>query len=134
MRTPAFALLLAAILAGCAGSGSETPTGAPAEQPTGGANAPSGSSAPARPIPEVLTPDDDGGVYAMEVGGSSSLVVDDPSAPDPVVEGTSVEVIGFDNIDASGRREWELTARQPGRTVIRGGGSSSYTITIDVAG
>jgi hypothetical protein len=134
MHTAAFALLLAVILAGCSGSGSETPTGAPVAQPTGDANTPSGSSAPARPIPPVITPDDDGGVYAMEVGASSRLVVDDPSSPDPVVDGTSVEVIGFDNIDASGRREWELTARQPGRTVIRGSGSSPYAITIDVAG
>ena len=38
----------------------------------------------------------------------------------------------MNNIDASNRREWELRAIRPGRTVLRAAGAMPYTITIDV--
>ena len=69
----------------------------------------------------------------MAVGQTAGLVVPDPLAPDPAVEGDAVEVVDIVNVDASGQREWELRAVRPGRTVIRGGGSTPYVITIDVA-
>jgi hypothetical protein len=70
----------------------------------------------------------------MSIDQGASLVVPDPMAPDPVVDGTSVEVIGVDAITESGQREWELRARRAGRTVIRSPDPVPYTITIDVSG
>jgi hypothetical protein len=68
----------------------------------------------------------------MTVGRTVSLVVPDGTAPDPKVEGNSVEVVTMNNIDASNRREWELRAIRAGRTVLRAAGAMPYTITIDV--
>jgi hypothetical protein len=81
----------------------------------------------------TLTPKDDGGVFAMQVGQTLGLIVPDPQAPDPEVEGKSVEVVAVVNIDASGRREWELRAVAPGRTKIQAKGTYPYTITLDVS-
>ena len=84
------------------------------------------------PLPRVLTPAADGGVYAMEVGQTVALIVPDPHAPDPEVQGQAVEVVEVVNIDASGRREWELRAVAPGRVTLHASGSRPYTITLDV--
>ena len=68
----------------------------------------------------------------MKIGQSVGLIVPDPNAPSPEVQGRSVEVVEVVNIDASGRREWELRAVASGRTTLRAGGSRPYTITLDV--
>ena len=85
-------------------------------------------------VPRTLSPADDGAVYTMQVGQTSGLVVPDPNAPDPEVEGDSVEVVAVTNVGASGQREWELRAVGTGRTVLRGAGAMPYTITLDVDG
>jgi hypothetical protein len=68
----------------------------------------------------------------MAVGQTAGLVVPDALAPDPEVEGDAVEVVDVVNVDASGQREWELRAVRPGRTVIRGAGSTPYVLTLEV--
>jgi hypothetical protein len=125
-------LILSVVLLAC-GNGSATPSGTrPAEPTVSSTVSPSGAD-PA-PAPDTITPADDGRTFTMRIGDGSSLVIRDPLAPDPVVDGTSVEVIGIDNITASGQREWELRARAPGRTVIRGPDPIRYSITIEVRG
>lgn len=84
------------------------------------------------PVPRRLSPANDKGVFTMKVGQTAGLQVSDPNAPDPDVEGRSVQVAEVNNVDASGRREWELRAVSPGRTTLRAGGSHPYTITLDV--
>jgi len=84
------------------------------------------------PAPRTLSPANDKGVFTMKVGQTAGLVVSDPSAPDPEVEGQSVQVVEVNNVDASGRREWELRAVSPGRTTLRAAGSRPYTITLEV--
>jgi hypothetical protein len=69
----------------------------------------------------------------MAVGQTAQLVVQDPHATEPVVEGDSVEVVALVNVTASGRREWELRGLAPGRTTLVGDGSQRYVITVDVA-
>jgi len=122
------ALVCAGWLAGCGGGlaagGSDVGPGpAPSRVP---------SQSEPSPLPRTLTPANDGGVYTMKVGQTVGLIVRDPHAPDPEVQGRSVEVIEVVNIDASGRREWELHAVASGRTTLRAGGSRPYTITLDV--
>jgi hypothetical protein len=85
-----------------------------------------------KPAPRRLTPKDDGGVFTMRVGQTAGLVVPDPNAPDPEVEGGSVEVVAVVNVDGSGRREWELRAVAVGRTTLRAGGTHGYALTLDV--
>ncbi len=68
----------------------------------------------------------------MAVGQTAGLVVPDPLAPNPAVKGDAVEVVDVVNVDASGQREWELRAVRPGRTVIRGAGSTPYVLTLEV--
>jgi hypothetical protein len=84
------------------------------------------------PVPRSLSPANDKGVFTMKVGQTADLVVPDPSAPDPEVEGRSVQVVDVHNVDASGRREWELRAISPGRTTLRAAGKHPYTITFEV--
>jgi predicted secreted protein len=98
------------------------------DEGTGGA----GSETRGQPIPRTLTPADHGRVYVMQVGQTTSLIVPDPYAPDPDVRGTSVEVVEVVNVDASGRREWELRALKPGRTTLQAKGTRPYTIHLDV--
>jgi hypothetical protein len=116
------ALVAAALLGGCGGglmpNGSGTAPDQIAMQPD------------PVPVPRTLTPDNDGGTFTMTVGRTAALIVRDPHAPDPDVDGTSVKVVDMVNIAASGRREWELRAMSPGRTVIRVGGDRPFTITI----
>ena len=118
------ALVSAGLLAGCGGGMMSNGTGtAPdriAMQPD------------AVPAPRFLRPSDDGGVFTMTVGRTVGLVVPDGTAPDPKVEGNSVEVVTMNSIDGANRREWELRAVRAGRTVLRAGGDQPYTITIDV--
>lgn len=84
------------------------------------------------PIRETITPADDGQTFFMRVGQVAGLVVADPDAPDPMVDGRSVLVIPVVNIQASGRREWELRAVARGITTITAGGTRPYVIVVDV--
>ena len=84
------------------------------------------------PAPRRLTPKNDGGVFTIAMGRSVGLIVPDPHAPNPEVEGQSIRVVEVNNIDASGQREWELRAIKPGRTVLRAKGAHPYTITLEV--
>jgi hypothetical protein len=129
-------------VAGCGGGeppANEEPT--PASTVSGGPDStvglpptapPASPAEPAAPIPRVVTPADDGRIFTMRVDEVAALVVADPDAPDPVVDGRSVLVIPIVNIQASGRREWELRAVARGRTVIRAGGATPYSITLEV--
>jgi len=124
-------------LAGCGGWGEEPPDGGPSAGPSfSGGSGPTGepptTPAPGTPVPLTVTPADDGRVFTMRAGQTAELVVADPDAPDPGVEGTSVLVVPVVNVQASGRREWELRAIAPGRTTIRAGGTQSYAITLVV--
>jgi hypothetical protein len=85
------------------------------------------------PIPETITPADDGRTFFMRIGQVAGLVVADPDAPDPTVDGRSVLVIPVVNIQASDRREWELRAVARGVTTITAGGTQPYVIVVDVA-
>lgn len=126
-------LVLAAILAGC-GGGEQPPGGTSTGEtstPTSSATATAAPTSP-NPAPRALTPADDGRTYTMTVGQVARLVVSDPEAPDPEVDGTSVLVIPVVNITASGQREWELRAIGPGTTTIRGQGTQPYVITLEV--
>jgi hypothetical protein len=69
----------------------------------------------------------------MIVGQTAELVVRDPRAPDPTVEGASIEIVPVVNVAGSGEREWELRAIAPGRTTLTAHGSHPYVITLDVA-
>ncbi len=112
-------MVLAYLLAGCApgmGSGPQPTTTDLAD----------------KPIPRTVTPDDDGTTYMMRLEQSSRLVVPDPMAPEPRVEGQSVLVIEVLNIQPTGKREWELMPVAPGRTVLHGARPYPYTITLDV--
>jgi hypothetical protein len=109
---------------GCAASGNGSPS-----DPTPILTS---SQSEASPVPRTLSPANDGGVYTMKIGQTAGLIVPDPNAPDPQVQGTSVEVVEVNNVGASGRREWELRALASGRTTLRAGGSRPYTITLEV--
>ncbi len=119
------AALLTGYVGGCAAAG-----GGASSEPTSNRAPPQSEASPA---PRTLTPANDGGVFTMKIGQTIGLIVPDPDAPDPVVEGRSVDVVTVVNIDASGRREWELRAIASGRTTLRATGSRPYTITLDVA-
>ena len=84
------------------------------------------------PAPRTLTPKNDRGVFTIAMGRSVGLIVPDPHAPDPDVEGQSIRVVEVVNVAASGQREWELRAIKPGRTILRAQGAHPYTITLDV--
>ena len=118
------ALMSIGLLAGCGGGLASTRSGTGPDVIA--------MQSEAVPAPRNLTPRNDRGVYTITVGRSVGLVVPDPHAPDPDVEGQSIRVVEVTNIDASGRREWELRAIKPGRTVLRAKGTHPYTITIDV--
>lgn len=82
-------------------------------------------------MPRVVTPADDGARFTMPVGATSTLRVQDPSAPDPVATGTSVLVVPVVNVTDSGVREFELRAVSPGTTTVSGSGPD-YTVTLVV--
>lgn len=80
-----------------------------------------------------LGPNDDGAVVALRVGENADLVIPDPLAPDPTVEGTAVELVEVSNITGSGQREWEVRAVQAGRAVVAGSGSRPFVLTFEVS-
>jgi predicted secreted protein len=103
-----------------------------ARQPSGQAP----TTAPTEPKPDAgrtITAEDDRTTIHLRIGQQATLLQQDPLAPDPSVEGTSVDLVGVDNARASGRREWEVRAVASGRSVIEGiDGSRRFSFTVDV--
>ncbi len=69
----------------------------------------------------------------MRVDETAGLVVPDPLAPDPSVEGTAIELVEVVNIVGAGQREWEVRAVAAGRAVVRGTGTTAFVLTFDVS-
>ncbi|MDY0908137.1 hypothetical protein [Microbacterium sp. CFBP9034] len=132
------ALILVALLTGCASAGTP-PEGTPPEgTPPDGSASPSASPQPsasaAVPVPRFIGPVDDGRTYAMTVGETTALQLVDPDAPEPELEGTSVLLILVTNVAGGDAREWEVRAVEPGASVLRGSESGApWAITITVS-
>ncbi len=116
---PALALVL--LLGGCASAGSPPPdpSGAP------------GPSASAVPVPRFVGPADDGAVFTMTVGQTTTLRTD-PGSADPVAEGDAVLLVESVNVTDSGAREWEVRAVETGRAVVSG--EDGWEIAFEVDG
>ena len=139
MRTRVPALVLAGLLAACAGGSNpardgmspatRAPDPTPSEPIATAAGSPAASLAV---IPRTLSPADDGRRYTMRVGSVAELIVRDPNAPDPVVEGQSIQLVEV--VEHTGERPPRVgdPGYPPGPTVIRAGGSMPFVITIDV--
>ena len=110
-----------------------TPDTSPA-LPSPASSAPVQSPAPgsAVPVPRTVTPADTGQTFSMAVGQTAELIVPDPRAPDPVVAGSSIELVEVVSLAATNQREWELRAVTEGRSTITGGGAEPYVITVVV--
>ena len=63
--------------------------------------------------------------------GATALVVREPGADEPEVDGASVILIPVVNVTGSGVREWEVRAVEPGTSVITST-TPAYTITLTV--
>ena len=64
-------------------------------------------------------------------GTTTTLRVQDQSAPDPVVEGAAVLLVPIVNITDSGAREWELRAVAPGTSTVTGRDPDySFVVTV----
>jgi predicted secreted protein len=119
MTVPARLLVVALLLVGGCGGGEPpgatdgTASGPPATTSSPGAS-------PTRPAPRTVTPTDDGARFTMAEGTTTTLRVQDQSAPDPVVEGAAVLLVPIVNITDSGAREWELRAVAPGTSTVTG--------------
>ncbi len=125
-------LVLAAACSAPGAGGTAEPsatTGPPAASPSAD---PSASSSPIPGAGRTLTPADDGTTVTLAVGQTAELVVDDPNAPDPTVEGDAVVLVAIVNIAPSGQREWEIQAVRPGESVIRGMADAAYEIRLVV--
>lgn len=112
---------IAILLAACASAGGHRGGSGPAP----GAHGVAGAG-------RLFTPADDGVNAWLAVGDTARLIVPDPSASDPDVEGEAIELVEVINIAASGRREWEIHARRPGMAVIRSHQTPRYAIGIEV--
>ena len=123
------ALVLIALLAGCASGGPPAEIGGSVTpQPT-----PS-SESPLVPAPRFIGPADDGLAYAMTVGQTTTLRLAEPDATEPEVEGAAVLLIAVVNVTGSGAREWEVRAVEPGRSSIDGAvGDDPWKITLIVS-
>lgn len=80
----------------------------------------------------VLTAGDDGRRVRLRLGQTAQLLVLDLQAPEPEVEGDSIELIEMANVGASGRREWEIRSRMPGTSKIAVSGRHPFTLLIEV--
>lgn len=69
----------------------------------------------------------------MAVGSTTALVVRQPGADQPEVDGTSVILIPAVNVTDSGVPQWEVRAVEPGTSVITST-APAYTITLTVQG
>mgnify|MGYP003589385660 CR=1 FL=1 len=103
--TGPLAVVLLVLLGGC---GSATEPGSAASEPgptASGMPSPSPSAEPSpspSPAPRRLTPESDGSHYSMVVGSTTALVVREPGAASPEVDGTSVILIPVVNVAESG--------------------------------
>lgn len=116
------ALALAVLLGGCASAGSPSPGSSPSDAP--------GPTASATPVPRFVSAHDDGAVFAMTVGQTTTLRTEQGSA-DPAVEGDAVLVIESVNVAAGDAREWEVRAVESGRAVVTG--AEGWTLAFEVA-
>ncbi|WP_159899723.1 hypothetical protein [Ornithinibacter aureus] len=140
--TGPLAVVLLVLLGGC-GSASEprataSDTGATASGvPSPSPSAMPSTSPPAQPSPSPaprrLTPEADDSHYSMAMGSTTALVVREPGADEPEVDGASVILIPVVNVTGSGVREWEVRAVDPGTSVITST-TPAYTITLTVDG
>lgn len=140
-------LLVAALLllGGCGrgepsapdGSGGQgAPPRATASAPGTTASAPSGTAtASATPVttpaPRLLTPADNSGRFTLALGSTTTLRVQDPTAEDPVVDGSAVIVVPVVNVASTSVREWEVRAVASGTSTVTGR-DPDYTVTITV--
>ena len=132
MTVPARLLVVALLLVGGCGGGEPSGPGT-----TGGtASGPSATTrrratSATRPAPRTVTPADDGARFTMPEGTTTTLRVQDQSAPDPVVEGAAVLLVPIVNITDSGAREWELRAVAPGTSTVTGRDPDySFVVTV----
>jgi len=98
-------------------------------------SAPVRATTASRPLPpgRFVTRADNGRVLAMQVGETRELRSRDALAPEPTVDGDTIEAIGIDNIQAGNGRSWELRAVRPGRSRIAVAGAEPFAVTIDVS-
>ncbi|MBB5015318.1 hypothetical protein HNQ58_001204 [Rehaibacterium terrae] len=80
----------------------------------------------------MFSPADDGSHAWLRAGDTARLLIPDPLAPDPIVEGNAIAFIAVANIAPSGQREWEIRAVRPGKSVIRATGGPRFTLTFEV--
>lgn len=125
------ALVLVAVLTGCASGGPSPGTTTPVPEPT--PPQPSPSVTTAAPVPRFIGPAEDGRTFAMNVGETTTLRLTDPQSPEPEVEGTAVLLIPVANVADGGAREWEVRAVEPGSAVVRSAAEPSWSITLTVA-
>ena len=130
--TGPLAVVLLVLLAGC---GSASDTGSTASDTGATASGMPSTSPPAQPSPSPaprrLTPEADGNHYSMAMGSTTALVVREPGADEPEVDGASVILIPVVHVTGSGVREWEVRAVEPGTSVITST-TPAYTITLTV--
>ena len=120
------ALVLVALLTGCASAGPSPSGGPPVPDP-------SASHSPAIPAPKFIGAADARATFELTVGQTTTLRSTDPGAPEPELEGTSVLVIPVINVDASAGREWEVRAVEPGTSTLRGAeAGKEWEITLTV--
>jgi uncharacterized lipoprotein YmbA len=115
------ALALAVLLGGCASAGSPSPGPTPSGAPE--------PSASATPVPRFVGAADDGAVFAMTVGQTTTLRTEQGTA-DPVVEGDAVLLVESVNVTDSGAREGVVRAVEAGRATVSG---DDWTLAFEIA-
>lgn len=109
-------LLVPVLLALVVGCGAGEPSSSPPEPtPT---PAPTTPSATPAPMPRFVGPADDGALFTLEVGRTSTLRIIG-EVDEPVVSGDAVLLIRQVNITGSGASEWEIRAVEPGTSTVR---------------
>jgi predicted secreted protein len=129
MTVPSRLLVAALLLVGGCGGGEPSGATGTASGPSATRSSPGTSTT--RPAPRTVTPADDGARFTMAEGATTTLRVQDQSAPDPVVEGAAVLLVPIVNITDSGAREWELRAVAPGTSTVTGRDPDySFVVTV----
>lgn len=107
------ALVLLGVLTGCSGG---EPSPSPDE--TAPETPPATTGSPT-PMPRYVRPRDDGAVFTLPVGGTSTLRILRESG-EPVATGTAVILFPVVNVTGSGARDWEIRAVEPGTSTVSG--------------